>query len=172
MQCLYLLKVRFSLAICPSGIARSCYCCCSVAKLCPTLCDPQGLQHPDLPVPHHLLEFTQVHVHWIGDAIQPSHPPLPSPPFAKSCGASVFIFLRNLHTVLRHGNYNLYSQQQGRRRVPFSPAFIVCRFSGDGHTSDLCNLIVVFICISLLIHNEHLFVLLGHLYIFFGEMSI
>ena len=31
-----------------------------------------------LPVPHHLLEFAQVHVHFIGDAIQPSHPLLPS----------------------------------------------------------------------------------------------
>ena len=36
---------------------------------------------PDLPVHHQLPEFTQTHVHWIGDAIQPSHPLLsPSPP--------------------------------------------------------------------------------------------
>ena len=35
---------------------------------------PHGLQHARLAVPHHLLEFAQVHVHWIGDAIQPSHP--------------------------------------------------------------------------------------------------
>ena len=37
---------------------------------------------PGLPVPHHLPEFTQVHVHWIGDAIQPSHPLLPPSPTA------------------------------------------------------------------------------------------
>ena len=49
-------------------------CCCSVAKSCPTLCNPMDCNTPDLPVPHHLLEFAQVHVHWIGDAIQPSHP--------------------------------------------------------------------------------------------------
>ena len=49
-------------------------CCCSVAKSCPTLCNPMDCNMPDLPVPHHLLEFAQVHVHWIGDAIQPSHP--------------------------------------------------------------------------------------------------
>ena len=49
-------------------------CCCSVAKSFPTLCNPMDCNTPDLPVPHHLLEFAQVHVHWIGDAIQPSHP--------------------------------------------------------------------------------------------------
>ena len=40
-------------------------CCCSVTKSCPTLCDPMGM--PGLPVPHHLLEFAQVHVHWTSD---------------------------------------------------------------------------------------------------------
>ena len=35
---------------------------------------PHGLQHRGLPVPHYLPEFAQVHVHWIGDAVQPSHP--------------------------------------------------------------------------------------------------
>ena len=39
---------------------------------------------PDLPVPHHLLEFAQVHVHCISDAVQPSHPLLPSSPSAIS----------------------------------------------------------------------------------------
>ena len=52
--------------------------CCSVLKLFPTLCDPMDCSMPCLPVPHHLLEFAQVHVHCIGDAIQPSHPLLPS----------------------------------------------------------------------------------------------
>ena len=46
-------------------------CCCSVAKSCPAVCDPMDCSMPGLPVPHHLLEFTQVHVHWISDAIQP-----------------------------------------------------------------------------------------------------
>ena len=35
---------------------------------------PHGLQHAGLPVHHQLPEFTQTHVHWVGDAIQPSHP--------------------------------------------------------------------------------------------------
>ena len=53
----------------------------SVAQLCPTVCDPMNCSTPGLPVHHQLPEFTQTHVHWVGDAIQPSHPlPSPSPP--------------------------------------------------------------------------------------------
>ena len=52
-----------------------------VAELCPTLCDPMNHSTPGLPVHHHLPEFTQTHVHQVGDAIQPSHPlSSPSPP--------------------------------------------------------------------------------------------
>ena len=46
----------------------------SVAHSCPTLCDPMNRSTPGLPVHHQLLEFTQTHVHRVGDAIQPSHP--------------------------------------------------------------------------------------------------
>ena len=46
----------------------------SVAQSCPTLCDPMNHSTPVLPVHHQLPEFTQTHVHWVGDAIQPSHP--------------------------------------------------------------------------------------------------
>ena len=46
----------------------------SVAQLSPTLCDPLDSSTPGLPVHHQLLEFTQTHVHRVGDAIQPSHP--------------------------------------------------------------------------------------------------
>ena len=53
----------------------------SVAQSCLTLCDPMNHSTPGLPVHHQLLEFTQTHVHRVGDAIQPSHPLLsPSPP--------------------------------------------------------------------------------------------
>ena len=47
-------------------------CCCSVAKLFPTLCDPMDCNMPVFPVLHYLPEFAQIHVHWVGDAIQPS----------------------------------------------------------------------------------------------------
>ena len=53
----------------------------SVAQSCPTLCDAMNRNMPGLPVHHHLPEFTQTHVHRVGDAIQPSHPLLsPFPP--------------------------------------------------------------------------------------------
>ena len=54
----YSLSVRFS----------------SVAQSCPTLCNPMNHSTPGLPVHHQLPEFTQTHVHRVGDAIQPSHP--------------------------------------------------------------------------------------------------
>ena len=55
----------------------------SVAQWCPTLCDPMNCSTPGLPVHHQLPEFTQTHVHRVGDAIQPSHPlssPFPPAP--------------------------------------------------------------------------------------------
>ena len=42
----------------------------SVSQWCPTLCDPMNHSTPGLPVHHQLPEFTQTHVHWVGDAIQ------------------------------------------------------------------------------------------------------
>ena len=54
----------------------------SVTQSCPTLCDPMNRSTPGLPVHHQLPESTQTHVHWVGDAIQSSHPllsPSPSP---------------------------------------------------------------------------------------------
>ena len=60
-------------------------CCCSVAKLCLTLCDPMDYSMTDFPVLHYLPEFAQTHTHWVGDAIQPSHPQ--SHPFS-SCPQS------------------------------------------------------------------------------------
>ena len=52
----------------------------SIAQSCPTLCDPMDCTTPGLPVHHQLPEFTQTNVHWVSDAIQPSHPVFPSPP--------------------------------------------------------------------------------------------
>ena len=53
-------------------------CCCSVAQLCLTLCDPMDCSMPGFPVLPCLLEFAQTHVHWVGDDIQPPHPSPPS----------------------------------------------------------------------------------------------
>ena len=46
------------------------------------LCDPMDCSMPGFPAPHHLLEFAQVHVHCISDAVQPSHPLMPFSPSA------------------------------------------------------------------------------------------
>ena len=52
-----------------------------VAQSCPTLCDPINHSRPGIPVRHQLPESTHTLVHWVGDAIQPSHPlSAPSPP--------------------------------------------------------------------------------------------
>ena len=56
--CLFHLPVQFS----------------SVTQSCLTLCDPMDCSMPGFPVHHELLDFTQTQVHWVGDAIQPSHP--------------------------------------------------------------------------------------------------
>ena len=53
---------------------------CSVANLLLTLCDHKDCNTADFPILHHLPEFAQIHVRWVDDAIQPSHPLLPSFP--------------------------------------------------------------------------------------------
>ena len=45
----------------------------SVAQSCWTLCNPMDCSTPGFPVHHQLPELAQTHVHWLGDAIQPSH---------------------------------------------------------------------------------------------------
>ena len=55
--------------------------CCSVAELCLTFCIPRNCNKPGFPVLHYIPEFSQIHVYWVGDAIQQSHslsPPSPS----------------------------------------------------------------------------------------------
>ena len=63
----------------------------SVAQSCLTLCDPMNCSTPGLLVHHHLLEFTQTHIHRVSDAIQPSHPlSSPFPPVPNPLSIRVF----------------------------------------------------------------------------------
>ena len=63
----------------------------SVAQSSLTLCDPMDCSMPGFPVHHQLLKLAQIHVHQVGDAIQPSHPLLPpSPPTFNLPGIRVF----------------------------------------------------------------------------------
>ena len=75
----------------------------SVIQACPTLCNPMNRSTPGLPVHHQLLDFTQTHVHWVGDAIQPSHPLLsPSPPAPNpSQHQSLFQWVSSSHEVAK-----------------------------------------------------------------------
>ena len=62
-------------------IISYCCCCCSVAKLCLSFCNPMDCSMPGFRVHHQLWELALTHGHWVGDAIQPSHPlSSPSPP--------------------------------------------------------------------------------------------
>ena len=63
----------------------------SVVQSCPTLCDPMDSSTPGFSVHHQLLEVTQTHVHWVSDAIQPSHP-LSSPLLPPSSFPSIRVF--------------------------------------------------------------------------------
>jgi len=75
----------------------------SVAQSCPTLCDPMNRSTPGFPVHCQLPEFTQTHVHRVGDAIQPSHPLLsPFPPAPNpSQHRGLFQWVNSLHEVAK-----------------------------------------------------------------------
>ena len=131
----------------------------SVAKSCLTLCNPMDCSMPGFPVFHYLLEFAQIHVHWVGDAIQPSHPPSPpSPPalnlsqhqgrlFASggqsigvSASASVFpmniqdwfpLELTGLTTVLSKGFSRVFSSTTVQKKQFFSAQPALC---SNSHT--------------------------------------
>ena len=70
---------------------------------CPTLCNPMDCSMPSFPVLYHLPELTQTHVHWVGDAIQPSHSlSSPSPPtFNLSQYQGLFKWVRSSHHVTK-----------------------------------------------------------------------
>ena len=75
--------------------------CCSVSKSSPTLCNPMDCSTPGFPVLHYLPEFAQTHVHWVGDAIYPSHPLLLPSLFAfnLSLHQGLFQWVVSLHQV-------------------------------------------------------------------------
>ena len=75
--------------------------CCSVAKSCLTPCDSVDCSVPGFPVLYYLPELAQTHVHWVGDALQPSHPlSSPSPPaFNLSRHQGLFKRVSYLHLV-------------------------------------------------------------------------
>ena len=110
----------------------------SVARSCPTLCDPMNHSVPGLPVHHQLLESTQTHVHRVGNAIQPSHPlSSPSPPASNpSQHQGLFQWVNSSHEVAKVSEFQLQHQsfqrapradllQNGLVGSPCSPAFLM-----------------------------------------------
>ena len=92
----------------------------SVSQLCLTLCNPTDCSMPGLPVHHQLQEFTQTHVRWVGDAIQPSHPlSFPSPPAfylfkwvsqMSQMKQGLFKWVSSLHQVAKVSEFQLQHQ--------------------------------------------------------------
>ena len=77
--------------------------CCSVVKLCPARCGLMDCSTPGSPVLPHLPELAQTYVHWVGDAIQPSHPlSPPSPPVLNlSQHQGLFQWVSSLHQMTK-----------------------------------------------------------------------
>ena len=84
----------------------------SVMQSCLTLCNPMDCSTSDLPVHHQLPEFTQIHVHWVSDAVQPSQPlssPSPSS-FNLSQHQGLFQWVGSLHQVAKVLEFQLQHQ--------------------------------------------------------------
>ena len=98
-----------------------------VVQSCLTLCDPMDCSMPGLPIHHQLPEFTQTHVHRVGDAIQPSHPLLSPSRSARNLSQ---------HQVLFQCQYPGYDQYQ------FSRSIVSCSLWPHGlqHTRLPCPL--------------------------------
>ena len=80
----------------------------SVTQSCTTLCDPMNHSMPGLPAHHQLPESTQIHVRWVGDAIQPSHPPS-SPFLLPSIFPSIRVFSNESALHIRRPKYWSFS---------------------------------------------------------------
>ena len=85
-----------------------------VPQSCPTLCHPMDCSTPSLPVHHQHPELAQIHVHWVSDAIQPSHPLLsPSPPaFNHFQHQDLFQWIGSSHQVAKVLELQLQHQLQ------------------------------------------------------------
>ena len=86
--------------------------CSSVTQLCLTLCNPMDCSMPGLSVHHQLPEFTQIHVHWVSDAIKPSHPLLSSSPPAFNLfqHQGLLKWVSSLHQVAKVLEFQLQHQ--------------------------------------------------------------
>ena len=117
------------------------YCCYSVTQSCLTL-QPHGLQHVGLPGPYHLPEFAQVHVHCISDAIQPSHPLMPSSSSASASGTfPMSHLLASDDQQMKHQSFSEYSRLTSLKigyqplKLVISPSYFVFSCTLNLHIS-------------------------------------
>ena len=99
----------------------------SVTQSSPTLCDPMNRSTPGLPVHHQLPEFTQTYVHWVGDAIQPSHPLSPPSPPAPNASQhqGIFQWVNSSHEVAKVLEFQPQHQSfQWTRRTGLLPILL------------------------------------------------
>ena len=84
----------------------------SLTQSCPTLCNPMSHRMPGLPVHHQLPEFTQIHVHRVGDAIRPSHPLSSPSPSASNTSQhqGLFQWINSSHEVAKVLEFQLQHQ--------------------------------------------------------------
>ena len=87
----------FEMFITVKSITSFCCYCLSVTQSWLTLCDPMDCSTPGSPVLHYLLELVQTHVHWVSDAIQPSHPVSTPSPLALNLSQHQGFFQRVYH---------------------------------------------------------------------------
>ena len=106
----------------------------SVPQSCLTLCDPMDRSTPGLPVHHQLPEFTQTHVHWVGDTIQLSHPLLSpsSPALNLSQHQGLFKWVSSSHQVAKVLEFQLQHQS-----FQWTPRTDLLK---DGLVGSLCSL--------------------------------
>ena len=106
-------RVKQKLVTQQQQIINQTYTCLLAKSLqsCPTLCNSMNHSTPGLPVHHQLPEFTQTHVHQVGDAIQPSHPlSSPSPALNLSQHQGLFKWVRSLHQMAKVLEFQLQHQ--------------------------------------------------------------
>ena len=152
----------FSLHTCSSLCLYKWDCCCSVTQLCLTLWDPMDYRTLGFPVLHYLLEFAQTHVHWVSDAMQPSHP-LSSPLLLPSIFPSIQVFSSESVLYIRWPKYRSFS-------FSISPSSTYSGLISSG--IDLFDLLAVQGTLkSLLQHNSSKASILGHSALFMIELS-
>ena len=110
----------------PENLAAPGYCSSvqfsSVTQSCPILCYPVDCSTPGLPVHHQLPKFTQTHVHWVSDAIQPSHPLSSPSPLALNLSQhqGLFKWVSSSHQVAKYGSFSFNISPSEEHSGPIS----------------------------------------------------